>query len=490
MMRIAKAIILFALLSVCSAANVPDANNKHQPEISTTHRSIMLHGKKLQYTAAAGFLPILNEANKTEGQMFFTAYFNDSGDSARPVVFAFNGGPGSSSVWLHLGCLGPKRVNLNADANTSPYALTDNQYTWLDIADVVLIDPIGTGFSYAIDPNEEKSFFAIHKDAESVASFIRTFLMKYHKWGSPKYLVGESYGTVRDAELLRILSDGYGIRIDGMVLISSVLNFETISFTACNDLPYCLYLPTYTAAAWYHKMLAKDLQSDFQKALNESKEWANSEYMLLLARGDNINDKDKKELSQRLQRYTGLSEQFIKNNNYRIEVFSFIMELLKNKGLHIGLMDSRFTSFAIPPDTTYYDDPSFARLQTIYVSAFNEYLSSELDFNSTKPYKSLSQKANRSWQWGSAENGFVDVTDELVKAIIGNNNLKVFVAMGYYDLTTPFRTQEYTIDHLGMTPQQRKNIQYHYYSSGHQIYAEEESLAKFRDDITAFFNAR
>jgi carboxypeptidase C (cathepsin A) len=496
MRKLSYSLAIFAFCT-CQIFAVNDANENKaaatkavqsaRKELSAKQHTLELPSGKIQYKSIAGFLPVLNELNKTEGYMFFTAYFKIPENSAnRPIVFAFNGGPGSSSVWLHMGCLGPKRIVLENDANVSPYALRENQYSWLDIADIVLIDPIGTGFSFAADPNEENSFFEVKKDVSSVASFIRMFLTKYQKWGCPKYLVGESYGTLRAIGLLDYLPETYGIQIDGVVLISSALNFETISLSGSSDLPYSLYLPTYAAAAFYHKKLNKDLQNNFEKTIEQARQWANNEYIVLLAKGDLLTDKEKNELSQNIQRYTGLSPEFIKNNNYRIDVFSFITELLKDKGLQLGLMDSRITGLAVPPNSNYYDDHSFTILKTIYVTGFNEYLAKDLDFNSVLPYKSLSMTANRKWQWGSAEKGFVDFTDDLVKAVIRNPKLKIFAAMGYYDLTTPFATQEYTIDHLGMTEKQRQNIRYYHYFSGHQVYANEDNLAKFKNDITKF----
>jgi carboxypeptidase C (cathepsin A) len=493
-----KKIILFSVMAlcvICAGAEKPTQkpnppqDNPQQDKINVTYHSIELQGNKIEYNAVTGFLPIMDESNVIEGYMFFTAYLQRSAQSqTRPIVFAFNGGPGSSSVWLHVGCLGPKRVMIEHDANTSDYALIENKYSWLDIADMVFIDPIGTGFSYVLDPNKESSFFEIRKDVSSVASFIRLFLTRYKKWDSPKYLVGESYGTLRAVGLMEYLPKEYGVRVDGAVLISSVLNFQTISFTSGNDLPYSLYLPSYTTAAWYHRKLGKDMLGDLQGAIEESQRWASDEYLLLLAKGDNLSDNERGELLKRLQRYTGLSEQYIKNNNYRIEVYGFVTELLKNQGLQLGLMDSRVTGLAVPPETNYYDDPSFAILKTVYVTALNQYLASDLNFESSKPYKSLSAKVNRAWQWGSAENGFVDLTDDLVRAIIRNRKVKIFAAMGCYDLTTPFRTQEYTMDHLGLNKDERKSIRYYHYFSGHQIYTDEETLRKFKSDIAAFFN--
>jgi carboxypeptidase C (cathepsin A) len=472
----------------CAFATSPASEKPCPPQeqVSVTKHSIQLDGNTLNYTAIAGFLPIMDESGKTEANMFFVAYIKEQEDAtATPITFAFNGGPGSSSVWLHLGCLGPKRVILQEDKGP-PYTLVDNKYTWLDLSDIVLIDPIGTGFSYVVDKSHEKDFFDVRKDIDSVGNFIRLFLTKYKRWSSPKYLVGESYGTLRAVGLLDYLPNEYGIKIDGVVLISSALNFEMITFKRGNDLPYVLYLPSYTAAAWYHKKLSSDLQADLPKTLKEVQKWADNEYLVLLAKGDNLSAGEQTKLSNKLATYTGLSCEFIRKNNFRINVFSFITELLADKGLQIGLMDSRVTSISVPPRDDY-EDPSFGAVRTTFVTALNDYLARSLDFNSVMPYKSLSMKVNSSWQWGSAAGGFVDFTSNLTKAIIANEKLKVFAAMGYYDLTTPFSTQEYTFDHLGLEPSRKKNITYSYYNSGHQVYTSEDSLKKLKTDIATFY---
>jgi carboxypeptidase C (cathepsin A) len=490
--RIALIVFAFCVVNAvnCALAAGPSQEILPNPpeQISVTKHSIQLNGTDFNYTAIAGFLPILDESGKTEANMFFVAYIKDQQDtSQRPISFAFNGGPGSSSVWLHLGCLGPQRVVLHKNSSSSPYELIDNQYTWLDLSDIVLIDPVGTGFSYASDESHEKDFFDVHKDIASVGSFIRLFLTKYKRWSSPKYLVGESYGTLRAVGLLNYLPKEYGIRIDGVALISSALNFETISFKKGNDFPFVLYLPSYTAAAWYHKKLSWDLQGDLQKTLKKAQAWADTEYFNLLAKGDNLSEGQRSEVTDKLAVYTGLSPDFIKKNNYRIDVYSFITELLADKQLWLGLMDSRVTTPVIPHSEDY-EDPSFLAVKTEFVTALNDYLAKNLDFNTVKPYKSLSMKVNSSWQWGSASGGFVDFTDNLARAVSADGNLKVFAAMGYYDLTTPFRTQEYTFDHLGLQPARKKNISCSYYLSGHQVYTSEDSLKKLKTDITAFFS--
>jgi carboxypeptidase C (cathepsin A) len=472
---------------LCTVSCVAAETTCPQPQTSVTEHAVQLNGSTLNYTAVAGFLPILDDSGKTEANMFFVAYFKQQADLAqRPVTFAFNGGPGSSSVWLHLGCMGPKRVVLHGEPNASPYTLVDNQYTWLDLTDLVFIDPIGTGFSYTADPDKEKDFFDVDKDISSVAGFIRSFLTKYKRWPSPKYLTGESYGTLRAVGLLNYLPNEYGIRINGVVLISSALNFQLISFKHGNDIPYVLYLPSYAAAAFYHKKLSHGLQDDFDKTLAEVRKWADNDYLLLLAKGDNLSSHEKDVLRDKLTAYTGLSADFIKRNNYRVDVFSFITELLANQNLQLGLMDSRATAPPVPSGNEY-EDPSFSAIKPIFVTALNDYLATNLDFNSPMPYKSLSMKVNQAWQWGSASKGFVDFTGRLGNALTTNPKLKVFAAMGYYDLTTPFRTQEYTFDHLGLDADHRKNIGYHFYPSGHQVYTSEESLIKLKADIAAFF---
>jgi carboxypeptidase C (cathepsin A) len=457
---------------------------------SITNHTIEVNGGILKYTAIAGYMPIYDSSRRLKANMFFVAYFKDQPDQRipRPITFAFNGGPGSSSVWLHLGCLGPKRVLLKKPGHIGPSGLVDNEYTWLDMTDLVFIDPIGTGFSYAVDPNDTKTFFEIHKDIDSVGYFIQSFLTKYRKWLSPKYLVGESYGTLRAVGLLQQLQKKYSIRIDDVILISSALNFETISFTKENDLPYALYLPSYTAAAWYHKQLSGQLQADLTKTLAEAQKWAATEYLVMLAKGDNLSRDEKTLLCDKLAAYTGLSPTFIKNHNFRIEVSRFTKKLLKKQHLQIGLIDSRATGIAPWPFSEFIDiDPSLMAVESSFVAAFNNYVAADLNFSSSIPYEALSMKAAKSWNWGSASGGFVNFTETLAGAMTANKNLRVFAAMGYYDLATPFATQEYTFDHLGLDPRIRSNIHRSYYFSGHQIYTSMKSLKKFKKDITFFF---
>jgi carboxypeptidase C (cathepsin A) len=496
---------LFRLLlwaSVCGIAFLTGCAQKsqHYPEsnilspakeqVSTTIHTMEVNGRILKYTAVAGFMPLYDASRKLKANMFFVAYFKDKpdGSSQRPITFAFNGGPGSSAIWLHLGCLGPKRVLLAENGKIVPYILLDNEYTWLDMTDLVFIDPVGTGFSYAVDVNETKTFFEIRKDIDSVGDFIRSFLTKYDKWLAPKYLVGESYGALRAVGLLEYLQRKYSIRIDGVVLLSSALNFETISFKKENDLPYTLYLPSYAAAAWYHKKLSGELQADLTKTLNEAQSWALNQYLVLLAKGDNLSANEQTLLTDKLAEYTSLTPSFIKEHNFRIDVFSFTRELLKKERLQVGLMDSRVTGVAPWPNVESVDiDPSFWAIKSIFVATFNNYVEKDLAFVSMMPYEALSMKAAESWNWGSASGGFVNFTNTLANAMTANRNLKVFAAMGYYDLTTPFSAQEYTFDHLALDPRIKSNLYRSYYFSGHQIYTSKESLEKLKKDVVLFF---
>src|SRR5438876_1386590 len=313
-----------------------------------THHEIRAGGKTLRYTATAGMMPLKNRDGETEARIFFMAYtLDDAGSRARrPLTFSFNGGPGSASVWLHLGAIGPKRVPMNSDGTMPPppYQLVDNEYTWLNQTDLVFIDPVGTGYSRVVRP-EAQRFFGLNGDIESVGEFIRMYLSRYERWTSPLFLAGESYGTTRASALSGYLIDR-GIAFNGIVLISTIMNFETTDFAAGNDIAYVMFLPSYAATAWYHKKLPRDLQSkSVQQVVNEVEQWAANDYMLALEKGDRLTGKDRDEVIAQLARYTGLDKQFIDNANLRVSLNFFRKELLRDEKRSIGRFDARFCGF-------------------------------------------------------------------------------------------------------------------------------------------------
>jgi carboxypeptidase C (cathepsin A) len=466
---------------------------KEPPEekISITHHSIKINGMTLNYTASAGCLPMKDEAGKLKANIFFTSYIKDEeeDEAQRPITFAFNGGPGAASVFLHLGALGPKRILLKEEkeALPPPYKLVENAYTWLDITDLVFVDPVGTGYSRAASGEDPKKFWGVKEDIQSVGAFIRLYLTKYNRWLSPKFIVGESYGTTRAAGLSSYLQNKLGINLNGLILISEALNFQTIVFTPGNDLPYILFLPTYATTAWYHHKLLPEFQSNFIKTVDEVEEFALSEYLAALAKGDLLSEIERNSIVEKLARYTSLSKNYIQKSNLRISRDGFGKELLRQKDLKIGVLDSRITGKYTPHDFT--QDPSVFLVTGLLMATWNDYVKVDLKYENDLRYKILSTKANESWNWSSATGGlgYVNVVDTLHQAMSENKYLKVLIASGYYDLDTPYFASKYAAIHLGLDPKLRKNLTLTFYEAGHQMYTHLPALRKLKSDVEDFF---
>lgn len=467
------------------AAEVP-------PPVVTNHK-LIVGGVAISYTATTGYMKITDESGKHKANIFYTAYIKDGENAgSRPITFAFNGGPGSSSVWLHLGALGPKRVMLGegGEMPAPPFRVADNEYTWLKFTDLVFIDPIGTGFSRPAAEEKKEQFHGLKEDAESVGDFIRRYTTQAKRWLSPKFLAGESYGTTRAAALSGYLQDTYGMYINGLALISSVLDFQTVRFSENNDLAYVLYLPTYTATAWYHKKLAPDLQKNLDAALAEAREFALHDYLLALAKGDRLPEAERMMIAEKLARLTGIDKEYILRANLRVHGQRFTKELLREEHRTVGRLDSRFKGIdrdAAGENTDY--DPSYnAVIYGPFSAAVNDHLRSTLRYENDLPYEILTGKVH-PWNWGSANGGFPNVAETMRVAMTKNRHLKVFVANGYYDLATPFFATEYTFDHLGLDVSLHGNITMHYYPAGHMMYIEKPSLVKMTADVEQFFSA-
>jgi carboxypeptidase C (cathepsin A) len=384
--------------------------------------------------------------------------------------------------------LGPRRVEMLDDGGmpAPPYRLVDNEHTWLDLTDIVFIDPVGTGFSRPASPEKGKAFWGLDQDIRSVGEFIRLYLTRYERWASPLYLIGESYGTTRAAGLSGYLVQRSGIAFNGVVLVSSVLNFQSIRFTEGNDLPYMTFLPTYTATAWYHGKLAADLQTDLSEALAEVKAWALDEYWVALAQGAALDSTKRRETIEKLSRYTGLSEQFIERSDLRIEAGRFRKELLRDERYTVGRLDSRFRGLDRDEAGERSEfDPSMVAIRPPYTSAFNDYVRRELGYENDQHYWILGGGIGR-WNFGD-DGTFPDTSHALRDAMLRNTYMKVFVASGYYDMATPFFGTEYTVNHLGLPDALRDNIRIEEYDAGHMMYIHEESLAKVKSDITSFY---
>jgi carboxypeptidase C (cathepsin A) len=470
-----------------------------------THHAVMINSQEIRYTVTTGTIVLKEEATskgekegefegeKAKAEVFFIAYTRDDGDekSKRPITFSFNGGPGSSSVWLHLGLLSPKRVQTNDTENTPPpYTLIDNEHSLLDVSDLVFIDPISTGFSRVVPGERAKDFHGFKKDIESVGDFIRLYTTRYARWTSPKFLIGESYGTTRAAGLSGYLQERHGMYLNGLMLVSSILDFQTADFFPENDLPYILFLPTYTATAWYHKKLPLRLQrKPLRKVLDEVEAFTLGEYATALMKGSSLSRATQKTILEKLAEYTGLSETYLDQTNLRIEIHRFCKELLRTDKRTVGRLDSRFKG--IDRDSageTYEYDPSYSAIQGPYTATLNHYVRETLKFESDLPYEILAGLYNQ-WSYKEFENRYVSVSDTLRKALHQNPFLKVFVANGYYDLATPHFATEYTFNHLGLAPELRENITMGYYEAGHMMYVHVESLARMKQDLVTFMQA-
>ena len=452
----------------------------------TTHQ-VTIGGKQLPYTATAGYLPIVNDAGETEAEIFSVTYSaaGPQGGKRRPLLFIFNGGPGAASVWLHLGALGPRRVEMLPDGNmpAPPFRLVDNAQSWLDLADLVFVDPVGTGYSRATRPELTKNFTTVRGDIDSLIRFIRLYLTRNERWSSPLFLVGESYGTFRSAGLSEHLYE-HGIALNGIILVSSILNLQTTSFDNGNDLPYQLFLPSYTATAWYHKKLAPELQENLERTVAEAETWAATDYQLALNKGDRLSTEERRATVAKLARFTGLSPAFVDDRNLRIDSRVFVRELLRARGRVVGFMDSRFNSANLEPLAPSGFDPTVSTIRPPFTATVNAYLREELGFQSDLEYFTLGGGIGH-WDW-DAKNGYADTSDNLRNSFAKNPYQKVFVASGYFDLATPHFATEYTLAHLGLTPALRKNITTHYYRAGHMMYLDQESLTQLKRDVAEF----
>jgi len=444
---------------------------------------------KLKYTATTGMLPLKDEFGETEAGIFFMAYTKDGVENLgeRPVMFTFNGGPGSSSVWLHLGAVGPKRVEMQPDGDmpAPPFRLVDNPQTWLEHADLVFIDPVGTGFSRPAKKDGGKKYWSLEGDIESIGEFIRLYLSRYQRWSSPLYLVGESYGTTRAAGLAGHLI-GKGIALNGIVLVSSILNFQTARFTRGNDLPYSLFLPTYTATAWYHRALPG--RRTLSAALKEAEAFAGGDYVLALAKGDAMTAKERKTTINKLVKLTGLSADYIDSCDLRIQIHRFCKELLRKDKRTVGRLDSRFKGIDGNAATENPDhDPSMTAIMPPYTAMMNDYLRRDLGWESDVPYYVFNPgELWKNWSYGDAGAGYPDTSEALRAAMSKNPFMRVFIASGFYDLATPYFATEYTINHLGLDPSLRQNIETKYYEAGHMMYIDEDCLGELKRDVAAF----
>jgi len=481
-------------------AKSADAKPAEAPkeESSVTDHSIRIGGQTIPYKATASTTLLKDDKGEPTASLFSMAYTrSDVKDlSQRPLAFLYNGGPGSSSIWLHMGAFGPRRVVTAEAAATPPppYRLVDNSDSLLDKADLVFIDPIGTGFSRAVGKAENKQFWGVDEDAKSLAQFITTYVSRNNRWNSPKFLIGESYGTFRSAVLGNLLQSRNGVYLNGIVLISNVLDLNTLLFNDGDDMPYIYYVPSYAAAAWYQKLL-KDRPDDLNAFLADARRFATTDYAAALMKGSKLTDSEKAEVAKKLSRFTGLSEDYLVKADLRVTLPQFRAELQRSHGLITGRYDARYSGPLYDLLAERADrDPQSDAVTGAFTAAFNSYVREDLKFGQDKTYATSADGAGRDWNWkregrGGFNVGSPNAEADLIQALIQNPHLQVEVENGLYDLATPFLATEYTMEHLGLPANLQSHIHLQYYDAGHMMYLHEEDLAKLKANVAAFIDS-
>jgi carboxypeptidase C (cathepsin A) len=457
----------------------------------TSQHTATIQGKELKYTAVAGTLVLRDDAGDPKANFFSIAYTLDGVEdrARRPITFAFNGGPGSSSVWLHLGMLGPRRVKVPDDTSVAapPYGLKNNPHSILDLTDLVMIDPVSTGFSRPAEGEDKSQFHGYEEDIQSVGQFIHDYVTKNDRWLSPKFVIGESYGGIRSAGLSGHLLSRYRMPLCGIVMVSPAINFYTLGFNAGNDLPYILFMPTYATTAWYHKALADDLQRlSVDEIHKQALEFATTEYVLALVKGHKLSDGERRAVAEKLARFTGLSREFVEDANLRISMQRFAKELLRSRGLTVGRYDGRFTGVdADRAGEAPEYDPSGSKVFGAFTAAINDYLRNELKFEDDKVYEILGGNV-QPWNYGRG-NRTLDTSDTLRSTMAQNPLMKVFLAAGYYDMACPPATAIYSLEHMALPAELQENLTYGFYEAGHMMYIYEPAMEKLRKDVEQFY---
>ena len=506
-----------------TATASPDQGVLFHSESSETSGAVNVEGHPIDYRAVAGTIIVHpkgwddaaareqtgdkaakdldDKANPdAEASMFYVAYFKKGVPSAdRPITFIYNGGPGSSTVWLHMGAFGPRRVVTADDTHTpaAPYRLVDNAYSLLDASDLVFIDAPGTGFSRIAGKDKEKAFYGVDVDGHAFSQFIMGFLSKYGRWDSPKYLFGESYGTPRSAVVVNELETGESIDFNGVILLSQILNFDLSAdspeLNPGTDEAYIVTLPTYAATAWYHNRLAGGRPAELEPFLREVEQFATTDYALALQQGSELDPARKQAVAERVARYTGLPVAYVLKANLRVDGGEFEKTLQDADGLTTGRLDTRFSGPSIDPLSKEADyDPQSAAISSAYVSSFNDYVRKDLHFGEGKTYKpeidvfKFWQNDHQPPGQGQPAASILNVMPDLAQAMKYNPGLKVMVNGGYYDLATPFYEGWYEDHHLPIPASLDGNLEYHYYQSGHMVYAHEASLKELHDNVANF----
>lgn len=499
-----SALCAAAILALLAAA--PAHKSKPQPippryPDAVTHHAITLGGRRILYTARAGTITLRNAASKPELRMFYVAYTQDGvNPSSRPVTFLYNGGPGSSTMWLHMGSVGPVHIETGDGTITGPppYRIVSNPDSILDKTDLVFVDMPDTGFGRIIGAGKPKDFFGVDPDAKTFAQFIQRYITKFDRWNSPKYLFGESYGTTRSAALASVLQ-GQGIALNGIVLQSSILNFNldwdqngpfTLSTVGGGDWGFVLYLPTEAATAWYHHKLS--YHGPLRPLLQRVQHFALTEYVDALAKGDTLSAAERNDVVRKLHDYTGLSEQYIRNSHMRIKYSRFEQVLLRNQWSIVGRLDSRYRTYTLDPESqSAQEDPTDAAIDAPYTAAVNQYLRETLHYNPPLLYRpdvySIIGKSG-GWKWKHNGSDTTNVAPDLADTMVNNPHLRVFSANGYFDFATPYFATVYTLEHMNLPPALQKNISFGFYHSGHMIYLNGPSLNAYHADLERWYS--
>jgi len=494
--------LLFVYFNAFSQeAAKPEAETKPIPEaqVFTSDQQVTIDGTTIELTANAGTMQLRDKNNKPIALFGFTSYTRkDVNDrESRPIVFAFNGGPGSSSFWLHMGILGPKRIVINDPDYTgpAPYNVVNNEHSILDVADLVMIDPVGTGLSVPVGEKEFEDFWGVDPDIESISQFIRQYLIENDRLNSPKYLLGESYGTFRNAGIMAHMQ-GQGIAMNGVIMVSAVFDLRQLLFPPGEDLSYIVHFPTYAATAWYHDMI-DNKPENLETFLDEVRDFTKNEYAPALYSGDQLTESEKRGVASQLASYTGLSTDYWFKADLRVTNGEFFNELLRDEHKTVGRLDSRFTGINQDPISQFADyDPQSAAISPPYITGFLDYFYNDLNVSKELHYQtSAGSREGFQWDWSHSGNTAwgaqvaINTAIDMAETMTENPNMKVLILNGYYDLATVFYGVEYTIDHMGLEPEIKDNIIMKYYEAGHMMYTHPPSMEKFKTDVAEFINS-
>ena len=498
--RIAVLLILSLLMMTLLPAAVyadEQAPEQATPEVAapqdklvTTSHTAVIQGEKIDYTVTVGTMAV--QTGGAACEFFFRSYTRDGVENIaeRPITFAFNGGPGSCSYYLELACLGPRRAEMDETGHSMslPPKITDNENSLLDITDLVFIDAIGTGYSRPADGAELSSFIGYENDVRSFGDFIRQYINRYKRWGSEKYIAGESYGTTRAVGICKYLSDTYAVNVNGLMLLSTINDFSQAIPSVSNELPYALFFPTFAADAWYHGELSEHYQEmELEEYLDEVRDFVSEEYVPALFRGTRLSDAERDGLTEKISSYLGLTRDYVVEKNNRISEGDFLSGLLKEKNQMVGRLDGRYTGLL----TDDGSDPSDVESGLILGNAYYTYLTEELNYQTDRPYLPFSGEVAGGWTSPDPENGWLGgyfSQEEIIRECMAKNPyLKVWVNCGYYDTATPFYAAEWVYAHVFLDEESRDNLSFSYYPSGHMFYLEKTSFDQFRAEAETWY---